>query len=111
MSDVDDFELCVKPILEEMGLYEGNEVSVKKAFEKYIKAFPDGVGPFSDFKGMLEDELCLDTKILYDEGIATDYLCSYNKKKDMLDKLLRYDPRGRRIKRYGIISPAERYSN
>jgi hypothetical protein len=86
MSDISVF---VKPILEEMGLFTGNEVSVKETFEKYLKIHPHGIGPLGVFKEIMKHELSLTVKELRENDIVTDYLFIYKSKND----LLHYDPR------------------
>jgi len=79
----------VKPILEEMGLFKGAEVSVKEAFEKYLKVCPEGIGPLHLFKAVVADDLHLAEKEVRIEGNLVDFLFYYNKN----DDLLYYDPR------------------
>jgi len=84
-----DIEIIVKPILEEMGLFDGKEVSVKEAFEKYLKICPKGIGPLGVFKGVIERKLKLSVKKVYDHDKITDYLFV----DESYDNLFDYDPR------------------
>jgi hypothetical protein len=83
------FELDVKPILEELGLFNGKEVSAKKAFENYLKAFPDGIGPLGVFIGLSRNKFNLNVKKVFDGGILVDFIFSFHLK----NGLLNYDPR------------------
>jgi len=87
-----DIEVFVKPILGEMGFFEGKEVSVKKLFEKYLEVCPKGIGPLGVFKGIMEHELCLTLKEVKKVRVGnkiTDYLFIGKPVND----LLYYDPR------------------
>ena len=82
--------ISVKPILEEMGLYDGAEISVKEAFEIFLEIYPKGIGPFGTFMCLVQDGLGLRVREVIDED-KIDYLFSYvpNPKKNYLN----YDPR------------------
>jgi hypothetical protein len=84
-----DIELIVKPILEELGLFNGKEVSVKETFEKYLKICPHGVGPLGVFKKIVAYKLNLADKETRVDGKVTDYLFIYEYKND----IRYYDPR------------------
>jgi len=84
-----DIEIIVKPILEEMGLFDEKEVSVKEAFEKYLKVCPDGIGPLGVFKGVIEYKFKLSVKKVYADDKLTDYLFIYKPYNNLFD----YDPR------------------
>jgi hypothetical protein len=88
-EDMSSIGLMVKPILEEMGLFNGTEVSVKKAFEEYLKKYPKGIGPLYAFKRIVAHDLHLCEKEVRVDGSVADFLFSYNVK----DDLLYYDPR------------------
>ena len=49
----------VKPILEEMGYYNGKDVSSKKVFEKYLGIHPDRIIPLWQFQIIISHELDL----------------------------------------------------
>jgi len=85
-------EIFVKPILEEMGFYEGKEVSVKLLFEKYREVCPKGIGPLGVFKRIMEHELCLPLKQIkkvHVDNKIVDYLFI----RKPVNDLLYYDPR------------------
>jgi hypothetical protein len=82
-------ENVMKPIFEEMGLFEGKEVSVKKAFEKYLKACPHGIGPLGVFKGIMAYKLNLTVKEMCVDEKVVDYFFIYKSE----NSLLNYDPR------------------
>jgi len=87
-----DISAFVKPILEEMGLFTGKEVSVKKLFEKYLEVCPNGIGPLGVFKKMMEHELCLslkEVKKVYVDNEIVDYLFICKP----INNLFYYDPR------------------
>jgi len=81
-------EIVVKPILEGMGLFNGKEVSVKEAFEKYVKAFPNGIGPLGVFMKIIEHKFPISVKKVRSDGKIVDYLFACNE-----NNLLYYDPR------------------
>ena len=81
-------EGIVKPILEEMGLFKGVEVSVKEAFEKYLKSNPKGIGPLWKFKVIVAHELNLGVREVKN-GDQIEFLFSF----DPANDLLNYDPR------------------
>ena len=83
-------ELAVKPILKEMGLFEGKEVSVKKVFEKYLEKFPKGIGPLGAFMHVVEHKFNLDIKKIYAED-KIDFVFSYSHNSE--NDILCYDPR------------------
>jgi len=82
-------ENLVKPILEEMGVFNGKEVSVKEAFDKYVKAFPSGIGPLGVFMKIIERKLPVTVKNVRSDGKIVDYLFIHKPVND----LLYYDPR------------------
>jgi len=71
-----EIEAVVKPILEEMGLYKGNDVSAKDLFEKYLNAFPQGIKTFWKFEAVVEYELSLFVKSMLFEGPDEIYILS-----------------------------------
>jgi len=81
-------ELTVKPVLEEMGLFKGKDVSVKDAFVKYLERYPKGISPLGVFMRLVEDKLNLDVKEIYD-GNKKDFMFVYRQADDLLD----FDPR------------------
>ena len=81
-------EGIAKPILEQMGLFKGAEVSVKEMFEKYLKACPKGIGPLWKFKVIVAHELNLSVREVK-SGEQIDFLFSH----DPANDLLNYDPR------------------
>jgi len=85
-------EECLKPILLEMGLYEGKEVSVKEAYDRYIKACPKGIGPLWKFKTIASSKLEIGTKEVKD---GSNYDLFFTCPRYMLKRqeLLNYDPR------------------
>jgi len=82
-------ETVMKPILEEMGLFKEKEVSVKGAFEKYLKVCPHGIGPLGVFKGIIAYKFNLTVKEVRVDGKAVDLFFVYKQKDNLLD----YDPR------------------
>ena len=81
-------EIIVKPILEEMGFFDGKEVSVKNVFDKYLEVCPNGIGPLGVFKGIIERKFFLSVKEVRSHDEIIDYLFIIDKK-----NLLHYDPR------------------
>jgi len=79
----------VKPILEEMGLFNGKEVSVKEVFDKYLKIDPNGIGPLGVFKGIIAYKLRLTVKEKLINNELVDFVFIYNSNNVLLD----YDPR------------------
>jgi len=67
----------VKPILEEMGLYKGNDVSAKDLFDKYLVASPQGIKTFWKFQIIVKYEFNLFVKsIIFDVNSDEIYLLS-----------------------------------
>ena len=85
-------EGILKPILKEMGLYEGKEVSVKEAFEKYLKAYPKGIGPLWKFKTIASKVLNINVEETdHGENYNMVFTCSsYELERQ---EYLEYDPR------------------
>ena len=77
-------DVVIKHILEEMGLFEGREVSVKEAFEKYLKCCPNGIGPLGRFKDIVALLFMLRVRI---DGVDIFFY------RDPPNDLLDYDPR------------------
>jgi len=77
-------EKAVKPILEEMGLYRGNEVSAKDIFEKYIHAFPQGIKPLWKFQTIVMHEFHIYVKSRLFEGSDEIYTFSRNPPEDTI---------------------------
>jgi len=75
-------EAVVKPILEEMGLYKGNEVSAKDIFEKYLLAFPQGIKPLWKFQIIVMHELKIYVKSRLFEGPDEIYVFSHDPPKN-----------------------------
>ena len=82
-------EIVMKPILEGMGLFKGKKVSVKEAFEKYLKVCPQGIGPLGVFKGIIAYKFNLTVKEMRVDGKAVDLFFVYKQKDNLFD----YDPR------------------
>jgi hypothetical protein len=82
------FEVYVRPILEEAGVFKGAEVSVKEVFEKYLEKYPQGIGPLWKFKAFVSHEFGLGTREVW-SGDRVDILFTYNPIQDFLH----YDPR------------------
>jgi len=80
MEIVNDLQIekAVRPILEKMGLYRGNEVSAKDLFEKYILAFPQGIKPLWKFQIIVKHELNIHVKSLLFDGPDEIYIFSQN---------------------------------
>jgi hypothetical protein len=76
-----EIEIFVKPILEEMGLYKGNDVSAKEIFEKYLNAFPQGIKLFWKFQVIIKHELNLFEKRRVFDGIDYVDILSCEQKK------------------------------
>lgn len=86
---ISDVEVFVKPILEEMGLFNGKDVSVKETYEKYLKIRPRGLGPLGVFKRAVEYKLQIFVKKVLIDGNIADYLFIYKPENNILN----YDPR------------------
>jgi hypothetical protein len=82
-----EIENNVKPILKEMGLFEGKDVSVKEAFEKYLTKNPRGIGPLGVFMRITAYKLNLEI-----QENNLDYMFISSPEDKSLD-LLNYDPR------------------
>jgi len=89
-------ESAVKPILEEMGLFKGKNVSVKDAFLKYLDRFPKGVGPLGLFMKLVEHELDVDVKEIRD-GDKEDFMFVYNQRAARRNTFFNFDPRTQQI--------------
>jgi len=85
-------ELTVKPILEEMGLFKGKDVSVKDAFVKYLNCYPKGIGPLGVFMRAVEDKLNLNVKEIRNGG-KRDFMFVYSQR----DDVLYFDPRAHQV--------------
>ena len=81
-------EKAVKPILTDLGLFNGKEVSAKEVFGKYLERFPKGVGPLGVFIRLVENKFSLKTEF---NDTNTDFVFSYSH--DPERDLLEYDPR------------------
>ena len=81
-------EKIVQPILEEMGLFKGTEVSAKEVFKKYLERCPKGVGPLGIFKGIVAHKLNIGVRTVHD-GENQDFLFYSSPE----DELFNYDPR------------------
>jgi len=85
-------ELTVKPILEEMGLFKGKEVSVKETFVKYLNRSPEGIGPLGVFMKVVSYKLNLDVKEIRD-GEKRDFMFVYDQRAAQRSDLFYFDPR------------------
>jgi len=84
-----EIKTLVKPILKEMGLFSGKNISVKKAFEKYLKICPHGIGPLGVFKSIISRNFNLDVEKVLENDKVVDFLFIYKQENDVLY----YDPR------------------
>ncbi|MDR2941736.1 MAG: hypothetical protein LBV17_03995 [Treponema sp.] len=71
-----EIETVVKPILEELGMYGGNDVSAKLIFEKYLDVLPRGIKPFWKFQVIVKYELSLFEKTTTYDGV--DYVETFS---------------------------------
>ena len=86
-------ESVVKPIFDEMGIFEGKEVPVKEVFDKYLVLCPDGIGPLSLFMGIVSrSKLDIRVKEVGD-GDKTPFNFMFYYSHNPKRELLNYDPR------------------
>ena len=71
-----EIKTIIKPILEEMGLYNGNDVSAKDLFDKYLNSFPNGIKIFWKFEIIVKYEFNLFVKAVLFEGSEEIYILS-----------------------------------
>jgi hypothetical protein len=76
MNDKKPFETILKPILEKTGVYNGNDVSAREIYEKYLAAFPDGIRPLWKFQIIAAHETNIFVKSKLFEGNDEIYVFS-----------------------------------